>query len=510
MDEPAVYTGDRATPVSEVKERANRIASGLRAMGVGHNDRYCIIMRNEVGFVEATLAGGVIGAVPVPVNWHWTGEDPRHLLSNSEAKAAIVHTDLLPAVLKHKPGHLQVIEAAVPPEISIAYGLGEVPVTGNYPTLDELATQSELVADPNTSPPMSVIYSSGTTGLAKGIQREPMRPEWIEPLSAAVMDLLKFRPGTRTLVPAPMYHSSPNVHFIWAVMLGATTHIMPRFTAMDFLRTVDKYKIQSTHMVPVMFRRLLDVPEQERAKFDLSSLEAIIHAAAPCPPDLKEAMIDWLGPIIWEYYGGSEGGAWVMCDSAEALAHRGTVGKPWAGSQIKILDPAGDEVANGDEGMIYGRPGDFWPDFTYIANDEKRREIANGEFFTVGDIGYQDDEGFLFLSDRANDMVISGGVNIYPQEIEACLHNLDGVEDVAVFGIPDERMGETLAAHVQLREGASLSEDDVRSFVREHLAAYKIPKVVVFEQKLPREDTGKLFKRRLKAKYWEDGKRISG
>ncbi|WP_106847809.1 AMP-binding protein [Blastococcus sp. Marseille-P5729] len=511
MSEPMVYTGDRPRPIAEVKDRAARIASGLRALGLEQNDRYAIIMRNGVGFVEATLAGGLIGAVPVPVNWHWTGEDLKHLLSNSGVKVAVVHTDLLPAVRKHKPDHVQIVEAETAPEIVDAYGLGSVRLTGDHPSLEQLAVENDPVTDPNTVPPNSVIYTSGTTGLAKGIIRDPMDPAWVPELATAIMDLLKFRPGEPTLVPAPMYHSSPNVHFIWAVSLGVTTHIMPRFIPTEFLRMVDQYKIASTQMVPVMFRRLLAVPEEERSQYDLSSLKAIVHAATPCPADLKAAMIDWLGPIIFEYYGGSEGGAWTYATSEDSLARPGTVGKAWRDCEIKILDPATDEeVPTGETGIVYGKPGGFWPDFTYIANDEKRRDIARGKFFTVGDIGHVDAEGFLYLSDRANDMVISGGVNIYPAEIEASLHNLEGVEDVAVFGIPDPDMGEALAAHIQPRAGVALTEDDVRRHVRDSLAAYKVPKVIVFEERLPREDTGKLFKRRLKAQYWEGTDRISG
>lgn len=510
MSEPLVYTGDRARSIDEVKARASRIASGLRKLGVVQNDRYAIVMRNEVGFAEATLAGGLIGAVPVPVNWHWTGDDLKHLLSNSAAKVVFVHTDLLPAVLANKPDSVVVIEVETPPELATAYRLGDVPVTGDFTTLEEMATQNELVTEPNTVPPNSIIYTSGTTGLAKGVIREPVDPASVPELASAVSDLLKFNPGESTLVPAPMYHASPNVHFVWAISMGVTTHIMPRFDPVEFMRMVDQYKITSTQMVPVMFRRLLAVPKEERDKYDLSSLTSIVHAAAPCPADLKEAMIDWLGPIINEYYGGSEGGAWTFATSEDALAHPGTVGKQWRDCRIKILGPDDNEVPVGEEGMVYGKSGGFWPDFTYIGNEEKRRDIARGDFFTIGDIGYVDEEGYLYLSDRANDMVISGGVNIYPAEIEASLHNLTGIEDVAVFGIPDPDMGEALAAHVQLGEGARLTEEQIRDHVRSTLASYKTPKVIVFEESLPREDTGKLFKRRLKAPYWEGKGRISG
>jgi len=228
-----------------------------------------------------------------------------------------------------------------------------------------------------------------------------------------------------------------------------------------------------------------------------------VHAAAPCPPAVKRAMIDWLGPILNEYYGGSEGGAWVYCTSEEWLAHPGTVGRPVAGMAIRVAGPDGREVPTGETGVIYGRSLSAWPDFTYIGSDEKRRSIDLGDgFITVGDVGRVDEDGFLYLSDRLNDMVISGGVNIYPAEIEACILGLGGVADVAVFGVPEPELGEAVAAHVQLLPGANVTEDQVREHVQQNLAKYKAPKVVVFEEELPREDSGKLFKRRLKARYW--------
>jgi long-chain acyl-CoA synthetase len=256
-------------------------------------------------------------------------------------------------------------------------------------------------------------------------------------------------------------------------------------------------------LVPTMFTRLLALPDEVRFRYDLSSLKAVVHAAAPCPVPVKRAMIEWFGPIFHEYYGGSEGGGWTMHDSAEALAHPGTVGRPFLDGQIRILDEQLRAVPAGRTGMVYGHSPSGWPQFTYIGNAEGRRAIeADDGFFTIGDIGHVDDEGYLYLSDRAHDMVVAGGVNIYPAEIENSLHTLAGLADVAVFGIPDPDLGEAVAAHVELDPGAALTEDDVRNHVREHLAAYKVPKVVVFEDSLPREETGKLFKRRIRAAYW--------
>jgi long-chain acyl-CoA synthetase len=227
----------------------------------------------------------------------------------------------------------------------------------------------------------------------------------------------------------------------------------------------------------------------------------VVHAAAPCPADIKRRMIDWLGPIVAEYYGSTEVGPVVYCTSEEWLAHPGTVGRPLARARVKVFDPEGKELGPGESGEIFTWL-DVWPDFTYAGDEEKRRGVEREGLVSCGDIGYLDKDGFLYLNDRRSDMVISGGVNIYPAEIEACLQGLDGVRDCAVFGIPDEEFGEVLAAHVELDEGAALGADGIREHVKVHLAGYKTPRVVEFSDSLPREDSGKIFKRRLREPYW--------
>lgn len=509
MTTPMVYSGDRAIPLADVRNRSSRLAAGLRELGVAHGDRYAIVMRNEVEFLTASLAAAAIGAVPVPVNWHWTGEDLRHLLHDSGAKVIIAHSDLLESIERHKPQSATVLEAVPPPEVVEAYGLSDGGLSGRHRSVNELIEGNEPVTDVNTTPPLGVIYTSGTTGLAKGIQRAAVSPDDAAMLAQGVTEMIALRPEWRTILPAPLYHSAPNFALLFAAQLGMDMHIMPRFDPEGFLRLIDEFKVDTVQMVPTMFRRLLALPEDVRASYDLSSLKAIVHAAAPCPPDLKKAMIDWVGPIVHEYYGGSEGGAWVMCDSAEALAHPGTVGRPMRDADIKILGPDGAEVPAGESGLIYGRPFTGWPDFTYIGNDEKRRSIEVDGYITVGDIGHVDTDGYLYLSDRANDMVIQGGVNVYPAEVEASIFRIPGVSDVAVFGIPDVDLGEVLAAHLVIEDGAAITAESVREHVRSDLAKYKVPRVVVFEESLPREDSGKLFKRRLREKYWREAEASS-
>jgi long-chain acyl-CoA synthetase len=283
---------------------------------------------------------------------------------------------------------------------------------------------------------------------------------------------------------------------------GAFMVLQPRFDAEELLQLVERHRITHLHMVPTMFVRLLKLPEAVRRKYDLSSLRFVAHGAAPCAPAVKKQMIEWWGPVINEYYGGTETGATVFHTAAEALRKPGTVGRVVEGAVVKVLDAEGRELGPNQVGELYMRIVGI-TDFTYHGMDEKRREVERRGLITVGDIGYVDEDGYVFLCDRARDMVISGGVNIYPAEIESVLITMPGVGDCAVFGIPDEEYGEALCAHVELQEGARLAADDVRAFLRAHLAKYKVPKLVEFRCELPREDSGKIFKRKLRAPYWE-------
>jgi long-chain acyl-CoA synthetase len=310
------------------------------------------------------------------------------------------------------------------------------------------------------------------------------------------------RPGGTTMIPAPMYHTAPNTVALLAVRAGMDITVLPRFEPEEFLAALEAHDFEAVQVVPTMFLRLLKLPEEVRRRYDLSRLRAVVHAAAPCPIPIKRAMIEWLGPIVIEYYGGTETGAVVWCDSAEWLAHPGTVGKPGDEAAVRIIGPDGTDVPVGEAGVVYLKPPEYWPNFTYVGDSEKRRAMEIDGFLTVGDIGHVDADGFLYLSDRTNNMVISGGVNIYPAEIENTLAGLPGLADSAVFGIPDDEYGEALAAHLELEPGSTLDAEQVRGYLRANLAGYKVPKVIVFEDRLPREETGKLFKRTLREPYW--------
>jgi long-chain acyl-CoA synthetase len=284
--------------------------------------------------------------------------------------------------------------------------------------------------------------------------------------------------------------------------LGLAIVLQPRFEAEDMLRLIEKHRVSHMHIVPTMFVRLLRLPDAVKKKYDVASLRWITHGAAPCAPAVKRQMIDWWGPVINEYYGATETGIVVWHNSEEALKKPGTVGRVVAGAAMRVVDEKGQDVKQGEVGEIFLR-GPLYNDFTYNNDDAKRREIALGELVTVGDMGYQDPDGYLYLCDRKRDMIISGGVNIYPAEIESVLIQMPGVRDCAVFGIPDEEFGEQICAHVEPLPEATLDATTVRSYLGQHLARYKVPRVVELAASLPREDSGKIFKRKLRSPYWE-------
>jgi long-chain acyl-CoA synthetase len=495
-----VRFGDREIPHDELTAQAALIAGALGAAGVEHGDRVAFVLRNEPMFLALSAACSHMGAVAVPVNWHSRGRELEHVLSHSGARSVFVHSDLIAAVEEALPEGIDLIDVPVPAELAAHYG--PAPTTGRHRLLSDLIRDA-TPAEPAQSARMSLIYTSGTTGLAKGVLREAMTSEQSQQVAATTLAAMGLRPGMRTLVTAPMYHAAPNAQAVFALALGIELTIMPRFDPEKFLELVETQRITHAQVVPTMFVRLLDLPDDVRASYDLSSLECVVHAAAPCPVHVKRRMIEWFGPVILEYYGATEIGIVIACDSHEWLAHEGTVGRPLGGADIHVFDPAGELLAPGETGEVYIRPPGYWPGFTYLDQEDRRREIDRDGYITIGDIGKVDEDGFLHLSDRARDMVISGGANIYPAEIEACLLELDGVRDVAVFGIPDDEFGEALAAHIDVEPDAGLTEASVRDHVGTRLAGFKVPKVVVFDDSLPREETGKIFKRRIRERYWE-------
>jgi long-chain acyl-CoA synthetase len=491
--EPAIRCADAERGYPGLRERAGLIAGGLRALGVAGGDRVALLLRNSVEFIELTAGIGRAGASPVPVNWHWRGAELSYLLADSGSRVVFAHSEFVPVAAAAAPAGVPVIEVAQP-----GTGRGDP----GRPELEAWLAGQRPVPDTGELPRFGVIYTSGTTGRPKGVVREWVDAGRLLTMAAALLTRFGLETGARTLIPAPMYHTAPNVVATVAAMLGMDMTIMPAFDPERLLALVERHRVTQIQLVPTMFVRLLRLPAGVRARYDLSSLAKVVHSAAPCPASVKRQMIGWLGPIVEEYYGGTETGPVVWCDSAQWLAHPGTVGAPVDDARIRITGPDGAALPPGEVGTVYVRPPGWWPGFSYLGDDAKRRAMELDGFVTVGDVGRVDDDGYLYLTGRAGDMVISGGVNIYPAEIEAALLDLPGVADSAVFGIPDEEFGEALAAHIEPEPGASLTEDEVRGFLRQALAGYKVPKVVVFTAELPREETGKLFKRNLRAPYW--------
>jgi long-chain acyl-CoA synthetase len=397
---------------------------------------------------------------------------------------------------------------ATPTEILDAYGIdperGRVP--SGYLDWDEWVDGFPAWTEAPRESPGAMIYTSGTTGRPKGVRRQPAKAEQLALGRQIGAELYGFGPKMRAVITGPMYHIAPNTFAVVAAAMGDRVVLQPRFDPEELLALIDRHEINSLNLVPTMFNRMLRLPESVRSRYDLSSLTNVVHNAAPCAPEVKHAMIEWWGPVIFELYGGTESGPAAACDSEQWLAHPGCVGTALPGSTIRILDDDGKELPAGEVGEVFMH-SDANAEFTYHGREEERRDIERSGLITLGDMGYLDQDDFLFLCDRKRDMVISGGVNIYPAEIEATLVGVEGVADCAVFGIPDAEFGESLIAIIEPQGGATPTAESVRSALEGRLARYKIPKRIEFAAELPREDSGKIFKRKLRDQYWTDEER---
>ena len=504
-----IISGERRLSLERLDDRAARAASGLASLGVGRGDLIALYLRNDLPFFEASQAAGLIGAYPTPVNWHYAPAEARYLFENSGARAIIIHADLIEPIRKALPPGVPVLVVATPPEIARAYGV-PAEACAVPPGMTDWSSWLEGFKPydgPPEAAPGTIIYTSGTTGHPKGVRRAPPTAEQAETYGRILFQAFGLAPRTAadkpmvTVVTGPMYHSAPNAYGMISVRVGATVILQPRFDAEELLQLIEKHKVTHLHMVPIMFNRLLKLPEAVKRKYDISSLEFVVHAAAPCPAPIKRAMIEWWGPVINEYYGSTETGAVVFCTSQDWLAHPGTVGRAMPGIDVVVIDPEGRSLPPGEIGEVVAKSRGI-ADFTYHGDDAKRRASEKAGLIAPGDIGYFDKDGFLYLCDRAKDMVISGGANIYPAEIEAELHKMPGVADCAVFGIPDEEFGEAIYAVVQPSPSVELTEQEVKTYLRGQMASYKVPKRVEFHAELPREDSGKIFKRKLREPFW--------
>ena len=452
-----IISGPRRRSHDEIADRADRIASGLQKLGVKQGDSVAMLMRNDIAFIEAAYAAMRLGAYGVPVNWHFKPEEINYVLKDSGTSVLIAHADMLHQLREAIPQGVTALSVPTPPEILANYKINPDHLTTPDFAIDfeSWLKQHPRYDGPAVPQPQNMIYTSGTTGHPKGVRRFAPTPEQTANAERMRGMIYGLKPGARALLPGPLYHSAPNSFGLRAGRLGGALVIMPRFDPEEFLRVVETEKIDTIFMVPTMFIRLMKLPEEVRRKYDMSSLRHIIHAAAPCPADVKRAMIEWWGPIIYEFYGSTESGAVTFATSEDALNKPGTVGKIAPGAELRFIGDDGKELPQGEIGEIYSRIAGN-PDFTYHNKPEKRTEIDREGFITSGDVGYIDADGYVFICDRKRDMVISGGVNIYPAEIEAALHAIPGVHDCAVFGIPDAEFGEALMAVVEPQPGVTL------------------------------------------------------
>ncbi len=494
-DKPAIilYPSGTVVTFGELEARANRLAHHFRKAGLREGDAVAILMENNEHMHAVMWAARRAGLYYVPINTHLTAAEAAYIIDNSNAKAivgsAALH-ELCAQLGEHLPGGL--------PGLLLLAG-GELEGWQRYPEC--------VAAQPDT--PISdeiegdlLQYSSGTTGRPKGIKRElpHVPPEDAPGMMSALVEFW-MDPETVYLSPAPLYHTAPSVWSLTVQAAGLTTVVMEKFDAEGTLDAIQRHRVTHGQFVPAMFVRMLKLPEAVRNSYDLSSLKRVMHAAAPCPVPIKKQMIDWWGPIVDEYYASSEAIGSTLITAEEWLAHPGSVGKPMLGA-VHILGRDGKELPPGHPGEIYFEGGHS---FEYLNDPAKTAASRDTHgWMTVGDIGFLDEEGYLYLTDRRHHMIISGGVNIYPQETENLLVTHPKVMDAAVFGVPDDEMGQRVVAAVQTVDPADATEAfglELVSWLRERLAHYKCPRSIVFETQLPRTDTGKLYKNQLIEKY---------
>jgi fatty-acyl-CoA synthase len=496
-DKPAMIAAESGARVTyaELNERSIRLANFLRAQGLKRGDHIAILMENNLRYAEVVWAAFRSGLYLTAVNRYLPPDDTAYIVNDCMAKAIVSSYDRREIVAPVGP---------LIPNCQI-----RLMVDG---TIDGWASYEDAIAAASPAPlaeePMgdSMLYSSGTTGRPKGILRPLPDMTVVEGFELRQsMNRYGFSRETTYLSPAPLYHAAPLGYVTMVLGYGGTVIMMERFDPEAALRYIEKYKVTHSQWVPTMFVRMLKLPAEARGKHDLSSHAVAIHAAAPCPVDVKRQMIEWWGPIVHEYYAGTEGTGATIIDSADWLAHPGSVGKPALGI-LHICDEEGTELPIGESGLIYFEREQMT--FAYHNDAAKTRAAqhpAHDNWMSLGDVGYVDEEGYLYLTDRKAFMIISGGVNIYPQAIEDALILHPKVGDVAVFGVPNEEMGEEVKAVIEPAPGVPPSEElaaELIAFSRERLAHYMTPRSVDFIDEMPRLPTGKLYKRLLKDRYW--------
>ena len=502
-DRTAVVYGNGETRESygELEERSRRLVHVFRSWGLEPGDCVAVLLGNDDSFFDVFWACHRFGLYLTPVNWHLQRDELRYIVENCDARVFLAHARFSEVAQASAEGNGR---------LAVAASLG-----GEIPCFRAL--EDALASAPRDAPldeeleGSVMLYSSGTTGRPKGVRRPLRRVPAGDPATVitavGLTGMFGMKEGDIYLSPAPLYHAAPLVFASSQHRIGATTIVMRRFDPELALRIIEDQKVTTSQWVPTHFKRLLSLPEDVRTGYDVSSLRVAVHAAAPCPIPVKEAMIEWWGDAIMEYYAGTEGGG-TLIRASEWLTHKGSVGRHWIGGKIHILDENGEGIEEpGREGAIYFEaPPDPAARFNYYKDEAKTAGTYRGDLFTIGDIGMLDAEGYLYLTDRQSNMIISGGVNIYPQETESHLITHPKVYDVAVIGVPNDDLGEEVKAVVVPAPGTEPDADlatELIDFCRAQIAHYKCPRSIDFVSALPRTETGKMQKRKLRDRYWQ-------
>jgi len=489
-DAVAQIEEDRRLTWRELLARRNRLAGALAKLGVGPGEHVIVYAPNSLECLLASAATRAANAVPVPMNHRLVADEVSYILENSDAVAAFVGGPFV-----------AIADEVAPRAAKIRHWILLGEERRSWATsLDDLLEQDAEPppVDPAQGLGGSMIYTGGTTGRPKGAFRAASDPR----VTLAYMQALGMIHDPHVhLVAGPLYHSAPGSFALFSAVVGGTVVVMRRFDPEHALHLIQTHRVTSTFMAPALVKRIVDLPESVRARYDVSSMRSLVVAAAPCPMRVKEDALRYFGPCFYEFYGSTELGINTVLRPEEILKKPGSCGQAAPGIEITLLDDDGNPVPVGEPGELYVRRfGGMYDE--YYKNPEATRQTRRGDWYSVGDVARVDADGFYTLCDRKRDMIISGGVNIYPAEIEDVLHRHPAVDDVAVFGVPDDDWGERVHAAVRLRAGQALTADELRAFARKHLADYKVPREVSFPEDFPRDSAGKLVKRLLRDPYW--------